>query len=78
MARTFDQILGEPVGERDAFTKFIESMRIAEHSARTIALLRGDPQWLTVSNALGVARERASVLARSRTFATQSRTAPFR
>lgn len=76
--RTADVVLGEPVGERDAFTKFIESMRIAESSARTIALLRGDPQWLQVSNALGVARERASVLARSRTFATQSRTAPFR
>jgi hypothetical protein len=63
MPRSEDRILGERLNEAEAYTKFIESIRIAESSARQLAYLRNAPAWLEVENALARTRELAALLA---------------
>lgn len=63
MPRSADLILGERLNEAEAYTKFIEAIRIAESSARQLAYLRSAPAWIEVENALARTRELASLLA---------------
>lgn len=58
-----DQILGAPLNEGEAFTKLLESLKIAESSCRQLALLRDQPRWIAVQAALERTREIATELA---------------
>lgn len=65
MMRTPDTILGERLNEAEAFTKFMEAMRIAASSARQLAFLRDQKQWLMVQLACEGVLQNASKLAMS-------------
>jgi hypothetical protein len=62
-----ERLLGQVrLKEADAFRNFIEALRIAEESARQIALLRDDQRWIMWGSALGNAREIAMKMANER------------
>lgn len=49
--------------EHQAFTNLIEALKVAESSAKQLAYVREQKEWLGVEFALGTMRERVTALA---------------
>lgn len=58
-----DLILGSPLNEGEAFTKLLESLKIAESSCKQLALLRDEPRWIAVEAGLMHTRDLVTRLA---------------
>lgn len=59
-----DGILGRAAfSDSEAFTNFLEAIKIAESAAKQIAFYREQPAWLQVENALAGVRQAATALA---------------
>lgn len=62
-----DRVLGQArLNEREAFRNFLEALKVAESSARQLALLRDQHAWLLVGLGLETMRARATELVTSR------------
>lgn len=56
-------ILGRPLNEPEAFRNLIEALRVAEESARQLAFMREQKDWLLVEHQLATVRKVATRLA---------------
>lgn len=63
MALDHDSILGSALNEAEAFTKLLESLKIAESSCKQLALLRDEPRWIAAEAALARTRDLVTRLA---------------
>jgi hypothetical protein len=63
-----DRVLGQArLNEHEAFRNFLEALKVAESSARQLALLRNQQAWLMVGLGLETMRAHATDLATNRT-----------
>lgn len=61
---TGDGLFGRPAfSDAEAFTNFLEAIKIAESAAKQLAFYRQQPPWLAVETALATVRESATRLA---------------
>jgi hypothetical protein len=59
-----DGILGRAAySDAEAFTNFLEAIKVAESAAKQLAFYREQPAWLHVENSLAGVRQAATQLA---------------